>query len=92
MLTCKEVATAIGQDQLRTGSWTPRLRLRLHLLMCRHCRRYATQVTTIGEATRRVLRKQGDDTQALERIRERVLGDATTRARSETRLPGGDVS
>ena len=78
MLTCKDVARAVGRDDLRTGSWTTRLRLQLHLLMCRHCRRYVAQVRAIGEAARSVFRKQGDDTQALERIRERVLGGAKT--------------
>ena len=92
MLTCKDVATAIGQDQLRTGSWTTRLRLRTHLLMCRHCRRYAAQIRTIGEAARRAFRTQGDDRQSLDRIRGRVLGDSKTRASSESGLPGGEVS
>ena len=44
MLTCKDVATAIGQDEWRTASWRRRLALRVHLLMCRHCCRYAAQI------------------------------------------------
>ena len=84
MLTCKDTARAIGQDELRTGSWTKRLRLQLHLAMCRHCRRYAAQINAIGEAGRGVFRKQGEDAHALEKIRERVLGDATTKADSRT--------
>ncbi len=41
MLTCKDVATAIGQDEWRTAPRWRRLALRLHLLLCPHCRRYA---------------------------------------------------
>ena len=44
MLTCKDVATAIGRDEWRAASWRRRLALRLHLLMCSHCRRYAAQI------------------------------------------------
>ena len=44
MRTCKDVATAIGQDDLRTVPWWRGLALRLHLLMCPHCRRYAAQI------------------------------------------------
>ncbi len=76
MLTCKEAARAIGQDDLRTGSPTTRLRLRLHLLMCRYCRRYAAQIRAIGKAARSALRDQSVDTQSHERLRERILKDS----------------
>ena len=82
MPPCKE--DAIGQDDLRTGSWTTRLRLQLHLLVCRHCRRYAAQIRALGEAARTVFREQGEDAQALDRIRERVRRDAKTNAGSQT--------
>ncbi len=73
MLTCKDVATAIGQDELRTAPWWRGLALRLHLLMCRHGRRYAAQIRAIGTAARSLLREHGEDPKVLERLRETIL-------------------
>jgi hypothetical protein len=73
MPTCKDVATAIGQDDLRTVPWWRGLPLRLHLLMCRHCRRYAAQIRAIGTAARRLFREHGEDPQTLERLQETIL-------------------
>ena len=74
MRTCKEVATAIGQDDLRTVPWWRGLALRLHLLMCPHCRRYAAQIRAIGTTARRLFREHADDPQTLERLHETILG------------------
>ena len=68
MLTCKEMATAIGRDEWRTASWRRRLALRLHLLMCSACRRYAAQIRAIGTAARSLLRERGEDPAVLERL------------------------
>ena len=73
MRTCKDVATAIGQDDLRTVPWWRGLALRLHLLMCPHCRRYAAQVRAIGTATRRLIREPGEDPQTLKRLQDTIL-------------------
>ncbi len=81
MLTCKDVAKAIGQDELRTGSWQRRLALRLHLLMCSHCRRYAAQIQAIGTAARSLFRDQGEDPKGLERLQERILYRRETHTR-----------
>ena len=50
-----------------------RLALRVHLLMCRHCRRYAAQIQAIGMAARSLFREQGQDPKGLERLQERIL-------------------
>ena len=76
MATCKEVATAIGQDDVRGLPWWRGLALRLHLLMCRHCRRYAAQIRAIGTTARRLFREHGEDPQTLERLRETILSPA----------------
>ena len=73
MLTCKDVATAIGQDDVCTFPWWRGLGLRFHLLMCSHCRRYAAQIRAIGTAARRLFREQGEDPRTLERLQETIL-------------------
>ncbi len=50
MLNCKEVARLIASDELADAVWANRALVRLHLLMCRHCRGYAAQLRAIGAA------------------------------------------
>jgi predicted anti-sigma-YlaC factor YlaD len=54
MPTCEEVARTIASAELATAGWRRRLSVRLHLLMCRHCRRYFRQMREIGTAARRI--------------------------------------
>ncbi len=76
MLTCKDVATAIGRDEWRAAPRWRRLALRLHLLMCPHCRRYAAQIRAIGRAARGLIRAQGENPKTLERIKNTILRHA----------------
>ncbi len=76
------MARAIGQDDLRTVPWWRDLALRLHLLMCRHCRRYAAQIRAIGTAARSQLREHGEDPQVLARLQETILGLPETKPKS----------
>ena len=82
MPTCKDVATAIGQDDVRTLPWWRGLALRLHLLMCPHCRRYAAQIRAIGTAARRLFREHGEDPQVLARLQETILSLLETKPKS----------
>ncbi len=54
MPACRDVAAAIASETLARRLWHQRLAVRIHLLMCRHCRRYAAQLAAIGEAARRL--------------------------------------
>ena len=84
-MTCKEAAEAIGRDEWRAAPPWRRLGLRLHLLMCAHCRRYAAQIRAIGTAARRLFREHGEDPKVLERLRETIL------SLPETKPPSDDV-
>ena len=54
MLTCKEVTTMISSDTLARRAWRERMGVKLHLMMCRHCSRYAAQLRTIAAEARRL--------------------------------------
>ena len=53
MLTCREVTQLVGSDNVRVAPLRTRLAVRLHLVMCRHCRRYRRELQVIGAAARR---------------------------------------
>ncbi len=78
-MTCKDVAEAIGRDEWRAAPRWRRLALRLHLLMCSPCRRYAAQIRAIGTAVRSLFRKQAEDMKILERLQETILGHPETK-------------
>ncbi len=44
MISCKEVATLLSTDQVASQSIWQRLAVRTHLMVCRHCRRFARQI------------------------------------------------
>lgn len=60
MLRCKEVTRLCASDDIHSASWTTRLRVRMHLMLCRHCRRYVRELTRIGSAVREVYHDASD--------------------------------
>jgi len=73
MLSCKEVSGLIASEGLAEAGWRHRLAARLHLLMCRHCRRYARQMRQIGEAAKEVFSDQPVEPEARDRLRSTIL-------------------
>lgn len=88
MPNCREVARSIAADDLATAGWRKRWSIRLHLMMCRHCRRYSSQIEAIGAATRRIFGNQAPEPDSRERLRLRIL-DRVSPDRPE---PGDDAS
>ena len=61
MLSCREVVR--DSDLLLAGelTWQHRLSLKMHLLMCRHCRRYVQQLRTLIQAVPFMHAKASDE-------------------------------
>jgi anti-sigma factor RsiW len=73
VLSCREVTRSIAADELETSTLGRRLQVRLHLLMCRHCRRYAAQMRAIGQAAREIFRPAPDEKATVDRLRDAIL-------------------
>lgn len=75
MLSCKEVARLLAEDELEEAGWRKRLVIRIHLLRCQYCRRYAAQLQAIGRVARSLwgTRPGDEDAEALKRVEEAVL-------------------
>jgi hypothetical protein len=52
MLSCREVSERASDLIDGRASWRVRTEARLHLLMCRHCRRYVRQLRLTVQALR----------------------------------------
>lgn len=73
MLTCKEVVKVVSSDD--RASWRKRLQVRMHLLICRHCRKYVQQLEHLGTGVRRLFRpsKNHEHSDEIQRIEAEVL-------------------
>lgn len=68
MLRCREVVELLGTDAWRTAPLVKRLSLRLHLMMCRHCRAYRRALRRLGEGARALFREAARDREQVERL------------------------
>ncbi len=77
MLSCKEVSHLVSESLDRQLPLVQRLRVRLHLLMCRFCSRFRQQTLFLRDAARRYLRaieetETGPGTALSPEARERI--------------------
>ena len=73
MLTCRKLTRVLASDELVEAGWLQRSRGRFHLLMCRHCRRYAAQLRALGARARRSWGAEAKDAERLEQLQSRIL-------------------
>ncbi len=76
MLCCQEVARQIASDEFQEANGWHRFWVRLHLLMCRHCRRYAVQLHSIDETARNLWGPHTEDSSTLERLEREIMETA----------------
>ncbi len=73
MPNCKEVARLIASEELADLGWSKRALVRIHLLRCRDCRRYAAELRAIGAAALDRWGTRPADKQALEKLESSIL-------------------
>ena len=73
MLTCQEVCRSIASDELPTAGWRRRLEVKIHLFMCRNCRRYSRQIQSIGTTVRGIFGESPTESGSRERLRNSIL-------------------
>ena len=75
MLRCKQVTAMVAGDELvNAGPWL-RLKIRLHLMMCHHCTRYAAQIRAIGAKARERFHPS-EQPSDVEDLQQRILESA----------------
>ena len=73
MLSCRAVSRLIASDEFERAPWGRRMSIRLHLLMCRHCRLYAKQLRAIGAYAGKHWGSQAKDSATLQRLERTIL-------------------
>ncbi len=54
MITCKESTFLISKKQQDKLSRAEKMKLQLHLMMCKHCRKFAEQISFIQKGIKRL--------------------------------------
>ncbi|MEP6834290.1 MAG: hypothetical protein ABJB74_12920 [Gemmatimonas sp.] len=75
MLSCKEITRLCASEDIRQATFARRVEVRLHLLMCRHCRRYVRELSAIGVAARRAFAKRSTHTDTPSPLEQRLIAD-----------------
>ena len=73
MQNCRDVAYLISSDGLEHAGWPTQLLTRLHLRLCKHCRRYATELANIGSICREAGRADSVDPKTVERLEGAIM-------------------
>lgn len=76
MIRCRQVARLVSAGELSDSPLRTRVAVRLHLMMCRHCRRFLGQLAWLGDAARELVRgfERDEEVQNLEARLLRRLG------------------
>jgi len=73
MMTCKEVSHLVASSEDENLGLMRRMQLRLHLLMCHHCRNYLNQIRAIGKAARYLWHRPAKDKAGLKEIEAKIM-------------------
>jgi len=69
MLNCKTVVKKISsEDQI---SWMQKIEIKLHLMMCHHCGKYARQLKLLSAGLKKALSLQ--NSQGIQKIEDQVI-------------------
>ena len=82
MLNCRDVARSLASDEADEAGGKQSLAIRLHLLWCRHCRRYASQLELIGLASKIAMQPGPEELELKVRLERTFLGAADDPPRS----------
>jgi predicted anti-sigma-YlaC factor YlaD len=88
MMSCKQAVEAIASDGTVGAGFFARLGLRFHFFLCRHCRRYAAQIRSLGAETRCLCEDEPALTpQARQAILDACFDTSSSRAPAEPKQP-----
>lgn len=70
---CDEVARLVANGSYDDGGLWLRMRVRMHMLMCKHCRLYQTQIRNMGAAARACSARIGGRIEGIDRLERRII-------------------
>ncbi len=80
MLKCNEVSRLLASGEAEGLDRWKKLQLRMHLLMCNHCRRYAAQLKNLGRMARKVWGPGAEDRTLLRQLENDIVREGFPRS------------
>lgn len=73
MLKCKDVVKIVSTEERR--SWRHRIGVRLHLMMCHHCSKYAKQLDILRSSFRTLFaeKRKATDERKIKDLERRII-------------------
>lgn len=78
MFKCKDVHHLVASGHAEELGWMGRMNMKMHLLMCRHCRNYVEQMRAIGDSARSLWRDRTRTTETEEGLEREILAGIPT--------------
>lgn len=72
LTNCKELVERSTRGEFENASWLTKIFIRMHLVMCRHCRRYKRQMGLITQTVRSKAARAVDPSQ-LEDLKKKII-------------------
>ncbi len=72
MMKCRDVSHLVASGDADDMSLMKRMELRLHLMMCNHCRNYVRQIKTLGAMTRRLIGAREPSSKELQQLEDSI--------------------
>ena len=79
MLMCKDVHHLVASGDVAELGWMRKIELKLHLLMCQHCRRYVEQMAAMGRGFRALVRGRQAEPEQLNRLEKQIVAQCCGR-------------
>lgn len=72
MMKCHDISHLVASGEVDDLGFMKRLELRMHLLMCRHCQNYVSQIKALGDGARRLMQQRGPTSDELQHLEKEI--------------------
>ena len=73
MIDCKGVHQLVASGEEQELGFMKKMELKIHMMMCKHCRGYSDQIRAMGEAIRELCQDRPGDDELCNKLEKEVL-------------------
>jgi len=72
MMTCSKISELVASGRIDELGFFKRAELKMHYLMCKHCRGYAIQINALGLEVRRMVGVQEPTAEQMQILEQQI--------------------
>jgi len=73
MLKCRQVTRLAATDDYKELSFLKKAEFKIHLMMCSHCKRYFSQIVSMGCEARKASHENEAQPEQLNRMQNKIM-------------------